>query len=181
MLHRAVPSRRRDAEPTATGPRWISGSAGSSGGGTPDREAPPEPGPRCGTLRSQRWPRRPHPVPEGTGRRQMRVRWGAVRPRPGAVAADADAAICSPAPHGHRLATAVDKLPPAASTGWSVQPETPLERQGTIVALKYGSKGHIRVIARRATQTTQEGERHRVRAMQSGCDPLHAIYGPAAP
>src|SRR5215208_5158798 len=65
--------------------------------------------------------------------------------------------------------------------GWSVQPETPLERQGTIVALKYGSKGHIRVIARRATQTTQEGERHRVRAMQSGCDPLHAIYGPAAP
>src|SRR5215204_4585441 len=28
---------------------------------------------------------------------QMRVRWGAVRPRPGAVAADADTAICSPA------------------------------------------------------------------------------------
>jgi len=41
----------------------------------------------------------------------MRVRWGAMRPHPGAVAADADAAICSPAPHGHRLATAVGKLP----------------------------------------------------------------------
>jgi hypothetical protein len=41
----------------------------------------------------------------------MRVRWGAVRPRPGAVDVDVDAATCSPAPHGHRLATAVDKLP----------------------------------------------------------------------
>ena len=76
----------------------------------------------------------------------MRVWWGAVRPRPGAVDADADAAICSPAPHGHRLATTVDKLPACRIDGWSVQPETRLERQGTIVAVKYGSKGRIGVI-----------------------------------
>jgi hypothetical protein len=91
----------------------------------------------------------------------MRVRWGAVRPRPGAVDADADAAICSPAPTATALPPLWTSFPPAASTGWSVQPETRLERQGTIVAVKYGSKGHIRVITRRAAQTTQEGERHR--------------------
>src|SRR5215216_6694214 len=160
MLHRAVPSRRRDAEPTATGLRWISGSVGSSGGGAPDREAPLEPGPRCGTLQSQEVASATPSRTGGDGETgQMRVRWGAVRPRPGAVDADADAAICSPAPHGHRLATTVDKLVPA-STVWSVQPETRLERQGTIVAVKYGSKGHICVIARRAAQTTQEGERY---------------------
>src|SRR5215207_9567426 len=144
MLHRAVPSRRRDAEPTATGLRWISGSVGSSGGGAPDREAPLEPGPRCGTLRSQRWPRRPHPVPEGTGRR-VRCGFGGVpcvfvlaplmpTPMP---------PFAPQLPHGHRLATTVDNLPACRIDGWSVQPETRLERQGTIVAVKYGSKGRI--------------------------------------
>src|SRR5215211_5085886 len=146
MLHRAVPSRRRDAEPTATGLRWISGSVGSSGGGAPDREAPLEPGPRCGTLQSQEGASATPSRTGGDGETgQMRVRWGAVRPRPGAVDADADAAICSPAPHGHRLATAVGKLPACRIDGWSVRPETRLEVQGTIGAVKYGSKGRIGV------------------------------------
>jgi hypothetical protein len=140
--------------------RWISGSVGTSTAGAPGREASPEPGPRYRTVQSQRWARRPPSRTGGNGEaRQTQVRWGAVRPRPGAVDADADAAICSPAPHGHRLATAANNLLPA-STVWSVQPETRLERQGTIVAVKYGSKGHICVIARRAAQTTQEDQRY---------------------
>ena len=59
----------------------------------------------------------------------MRVRWGAMRPHPGAVAADADAAICSPAPHGHRLATAVGKLPACRIDGLVCSARNALRRR----------------------------------------------------
>src|SRR5215211_1485012 len=177
MLHRAVPSRRRMQSRLRLG-----------FGGSLARSAAP-----AGKLQTAK---RHRNRVRAAGRSRVRGGLGdpiAYRTGRGGVRYGFGGALCArvPAPllptpmppfaPQPPTATALPPLwasfPPAASTGWSVQPETRLERQGTIVAVKYGSKGYICVIARRAAQTTQEGERHRARAMQSRCDPLHAIQG----
>ena len=166
---------------TASARRWISGSVEMSSEGGRDPEAPPRSSPWRGTVQSQRCHWRP---PSRTGgereMRQLQARWDAVRPHPGTIA-DTDAASRSTAPHGHRLATAADRPLPAAS-GWSAQPETRCRPKEHSCPEPWKQGSYTRHYAKSNSNNARGRTTPRWRAIQSRCDPLHAMqFRPAPP